>query len=135
MTNIYLDIDGVLLDGDHPTAGADKFIQYVTTRFPATTYWLSGRCSGDADATLTQLQPHFASATMSRLALVHPTRWALIKTEAIDFDGPFLWFDDALGVEDEAVLEQHGAIGSFVHVDLFDEPERLHQLVADFPKP
>lgn len=47
MTNIHLDIDGVLLDGDRPAAGADNFIDYVND-----TYRLSGRCSGDANATL-----------------------------------------------------------------------------------
>jgi len=39
MTNIYLDIDGVLLANDtNPAKYADEFIKYILTKYPVSTY-------------------------------------------------------------------------------------------------
>ena len=85
---------------------------------------------------MAQLRPFFGPTTLACLSLIKPTEWPLVKTQAIDFKEPFrLWFDDVLGVEDEAVLTQHGVIHAFILVDLFEEPEQLRRLVADFHTP
>lgn len=133
--DVYLDIDGVLLDGDAAADGAPEFVRHVLTAFPDTTYWLSTRCSGDAAATVAQLVPFFDPATLDLLRRVRPTSWPLVKTQAIDFAREFLWFDDILGTVDEDELLRQGAIRSFILVDLREEPDQLRALVRDFPRP
>lgn len=133
MTNIYLDIDGVLLDGDQRADGSDEFIACVTTHFPETTYWLSGRCDGDAEATVAQLETYFDKPTIRRLRLIKATVWSRSKIEAIDLASPFLWFDDVLDLSDEAALARRGLLSGFVLVDLHDEHDQLHQLTRLFP--
>lgn len=50
MTNIYLDIDGVLLANDkYPANHVHEFLEYVLTKYPDTTYWLTTHCQGDAN--------------------------------------------------------------------------------------
>lgn len=133
--NIYLDIDGVLLDGEAAADGAAEFVAYVTSRFPDSTYWLTGRCSGDAEATVRQLAPFFDAESLELLARVKPTSWSIHKSEAIDFAHPFLWFDDVLMPADEEVLERHGVLRSLVLVDLDGEPDALSRLRRTFPAP
>lgn len=133
--DIYLDIDGVLLDGGAAADGAAEFIRVVVETHPDTTYWLTTRCSGDAAATVAQLEPHFDAATLDLLRRVKPTTWPLVKTQAIDFTREFLWFDDILSFVDEEELERRDVIRSFILVDLAEEPDQLRGFVRDFPAP
>jgi len=46
--NIYLDIDGVLLERNlKPARYAPEFITYVLTHYPDSTYLLTTHCQGD----------------------------------------------------------------------------------------
>lgn len=135
VTNIYLDIDGVLLNGDEAAIGAADFIQFVTASFPHSVYWLSGRCSGDAEATVNQIARYFDAGTVELLRAVCATEWPLVKSQAVDFAFPFLWFDDVLEFADEDELISHGAIQGLVLVDLVEEPDQLLSILANFPRP
>jgi len=41
---------------------------------------------------------------------IKPTRWKVLKTEAIDMNEDFLWFDDAPTREDLDKLKKHNRI-------------------------
>ncbi|MGB3945981.1 MAG: hypothetical protein WBK76_04045 [Candidatus Saccharimonadales bacterium] len=135
MTNIYLDIDGVLLDKGSASYGATKFIKYVTSNFPDSTYWLTTRCSGDAEATVNQIKQYFDADTVSHLSTIKPTSWPIVKTQAIDLSQPFLWFDDTLGWADKQKLEENNVLDNLILIDLTKNPAQLAQLVNDFPLP
>ncbi len=109
--NIYLDIDGVLLANEtHASAGADEFIRALLSRYPESTYWLTTHCWHGENRCIKILTPALHPETMAFLPKIKPTEWGELKTDAIDFSQPFLWFDDDLLSDEAKVLEQHNAI-------------------------
>lgn len=100
-TNIYLDIDGVLLANDNNAANyCHEFLEFVTDRFDV--YWLTTHCRGDAQTAIDRLKLVFPPATLAIIQDIKPTSWITAKTECIDYSKPFLWFDDDL-FDDERV--------------------------------
>ncbi|MBI2797947.1 hypothetical protein HYX70_01435 [Candidatus Saccharibacteria bacterium] len=134
--NIYLDIDGVLLANDRFAAhGADEFLLYVLQNYPDTTYWLSTHCHGNENRTIEAIGSFLKPETMELVKTIKPTNWGLAKTEAIDFNQPFLWFDDDLYKEEQQALEQHDCMPNFVEVDLRKDENALQKLIKNFSKP
>jgi len=123
--NIYLDIDGVLLANDRqPALHADTFIKHLVTHHDV--YWLTTHCRSLADDPVKNvLEPFFKRETVELLYRIKPTRWDMLKTEAINFDEPFLWFDDQPQASDLVDLRKHDALESWVEVDLAADPEFL----------
>lgn len=133
-TKVYLDIDGVLLANElYPALYAKEFIKHVTDNYDV--YWLTTHCQGDASYTIGHLTDLFDDETLKALEKVKPTKWDIAKTEAIDFSGPFLWFDDDLYPEEKEDLEKHSAMSGWVEVDLAKEPNQLQKFVESFPNP
>lgn len=123
--NIYLDIDGVLMANDKRIANyAHEFVDYLVNNY--TVYWLTTHCKGDSTFTVNHLKMFFNSETIKLFEKILPTNWDTLKTEAIDFSQPFLWFDDYLFNEEKEILKQHNCFDSWVEVD-FDKDE--NQLV------
>jgi hypothetical protein len=130
--NIYLDIDGVLLANENNAAeGADAFLRHVIENHD--TYWLTTHCHGDASVPVKRFGHLFEPATGKLLPKIKATDWQDAKTEAIDFSKPFLWFDDDLYPDERLALLQHGAVDSWIEVDLAKNPQQLKQLVRHFP--
>jgi hypothetical protein len=135
-TNIYLDVDGVLLANEKNAAEyASEFIEYVITRYPDSTYWLTTRCRGDATEVLFQLKPLFSEKIYKLLEQIKPTNWDKAKTEAIDFTKPFLWFDDDLFDDEKEVLIKQDALYNHINVDLYKRSDQLADFVYSFPIP
>ena len=127
--NIYLDIDGVLLVNEkHATKYADDFLQAILTKYPDTTYWLTTHNWRGEDRAKEILAPHLKPETVSLLDRIKPTEWGEFKTDAIDFDQDFLWFDDDLWPEELKALERNEAIENFIMVDLRKDPDILQKL-------
>jgi len=133
--NIYLDIDGVLLNDLGATAFAGEFLSYVLTNYPDSTYWLTMRCRGDAEATMRSLTPYFDRNIIELLKKIKPTNWNIAKTEAIDFEKPFLWFDDACLSFEKAELEKRGVLANWIEIDLAKDLNKLKDLIEHFPAP
>ena len=135
-TNIYLDIDGVLLANDlTPANYAKEFLATVLERYPYTTYWLTTHCNGDASVPLQHIGHLFDDETVELMKKIKPTSWQTAKTRAIDFGKPFLWFDDDLFYEEKETLKKHGALDNWIEVDLAKDPDQLANFVASFPLP
>ncbi len=47
------------------------------------------------------------------------------KTEAIDFTEPFLWFDDDCFTGEKIDLQEHGALNSWIEIDLRTTPDQM----------
>lgn len=133
--DIYLDIDGVLLNEGVATSHVHSFLDYILTNYPDTTYWLTTRCNGDADATVAQIIHLFDESTQGLIRRVRPTSWPIIKTQAINFSRPFLWFDDQLGYADKQNLLEHDSLDNLILVDLKRDPDALKHFSSDFPIP
>ena len=135
-TNIYLDVDGVLMAHyNTPASYVDEFLEYVLKNYPDTTYWLTTRCIGDKKQVLNQLKPYFKESTYNLLEQIKPTNWYQAKTEAIDFTVSFLWFDDDLFMEEKEALIANCVLDNYVKVDLLKKDNQLADFVRSFPIP
>ena len=134
--NIYLDIDGVLLANDLTPANYSKeFLATVLERYPYTTYWLTTHCDGDASVPIQHIGHLFDDETVELMEKIKPTSWQTAKTRAIDFNKPFLWFDDDLFYEEKETLKKHNVLDNWIEVDLAKNPDQLVQFLASFPRP
>lgn len=129
--NIYLDIDGVLLDyGENPASYSREFIDYLVNNYD--TYWLSTHCRGDSIPTQQHLSRFFTDQlTLKNLAKIRPTNWEQWKTEGIDFSTPFLWIDDDYFEDEHKELERNNVGTSVLLVDLVSEHDQLKSIVDD----
>lgn len=134
--NIYLDIDGVILANDlTPANYAKEFLTTVLEKYPYTTYWLTTHCDGDASVPIQHIGHLFDDETVDLMKKIKPTSWQTSKTRAIDFDKPFLWFDDDLFYEEKETLLEKGVLDNWIEVDLAKDPDQLAQFVDSFPLP
>ena len=134
MTNIYLDIDGVILGNDlMPANYASEFLDYVLTNYPDSTYWLTTHCNGDETVPVKQIGHLFGDESLTYLKMIKATSWQGAKTRAIDFTTPFLWFDDDIFYEEKQTLIQHNALDNWIQVDLVKNPNKLAEFVSSFP--
>ena len=123
--NLYLDIDGVLLDyaADAPVENAIIFIDYITSEFDC--YWLTTHCQGDTATTIEYLAEYFPTEVIAKLKVVKPTVWKTLKTEGIDFSKPFIWLDDCPFQAEIETLDSKGASDSLFKVNLGNRDELL----------
>lgn len=134
--NVYLDIDGVLLANDlTPANHASEFLKYVLTNYPNTTYWLTTHCQGDANVPIQHIGHLFAPEIVELMKMIKPTQWDTAKTRGIDFNQPFLWFDDDLFYEEKQTLVENNALDNWIEVDLTKDPDQLGKFLASFPLP
>jgi hypothetical protein len=132
--DIYLNIDGVLLnDGSRPANYSREFIEYVVPNF--NTYWLSSRAKSNSFAVIKDLSKVFEPRIVQLISSVRPTRWSFAKTQAIDFNRPFLWFDDELVIHERLELIENNALESWIQVDLATDKNRLADFLLRFPQP
>lgn len=124
-SNLYLDIDGVLLANEENLAiGASEFIKYAADNFDV--YWLTTHCmDGDTTHAIEYVQRCTNEDLKPYLVKFKPTKWSLAKTEAIDFDKPFLWFDDDCYSGERLVLNEHNVFNSWIEIDLLKYPDQL----------
>jgi hypothetical protein len=129
--NIYLDIDGVLLiDEKYASPHADEFIQHVLAKYPDTTYWLTTHNWQGENRAKEVLAPYLQPETAALLDQIKPSLWKELKTDGIDFEQDFLWFDDDLWPEELKVLEDNNATGNFVMIDLAKDPDMLKAIIS-----
>lgn len=127
--NVYLDIDGVLLANEtHAANYADEFLQIVLEKYPDSTYWLTTHNWNDENRAEQVLAPHLHPDTVKLLDKIKPTVWRELKTDAINFDEDFLWFNDDLWPDELNVLEEHEAAEQFILVKLDQDPDMLKKL-------
>jgi hypothetical protein len=134
MTNIYLDIDGVILANDKQQARfADQFIKHVVTNYRV--YWLTTHCRKNFNETIPLLSSFFVGETLDYLKKIVPTEWEVNKTEAIDFSSPFLWFDDDLYDGERQDLLKYNVLENWIQVDLGKNQNHLGVILTSFPIP
>ncbi|KUK77686.1 MAG: hypothetical protein XD93_0157 [candidate division WS6 bacterium 34_10] len=104
---VYLDIDGVILNKNHePLEGLIEFLNFVFHVSNNQVYWLTTHGhDGNKERILEYLRPHLRDEIMGRLEGVIPTKWNTLKTEGINLNEDFLWFDDNIFNAEYKVLE------------------------------
>lgn len=135
MTNIYLDIDGVILANDSSQVKhVDEFIKHIVTNYQ--TYWLTTHYRQKEDNNvIPYLSRYFSLETIEYIKKIIPTEWNILKTEAIDFSTPFLWFEDNLLDSKKQELIKHNVLDNWIEVDLRKDENHLGKFLASFPIP
>ncbi len=107
--NIYLDIDGVILGTESPEKDIINLINYLLKHYKNNTYWLTTHCRNDYNHCAKWLkQNNFPSGLADKMdRIIQPTNWSVMKTEAIDMDQDFVWFDDSLLETERRTLEAY----------------------------
>ncbi|HEX3568205.1 MAG TPA: hypothetical protein VHT70_00835 [Candidatus Saccharimonadales bacterium] len=132
--NVYLDIDGVLLNKNlSPANHVHQFLEAVTQDNEV--YWLTTHCKGDATLAYELLKAILEPETIQLLKNIKATNWNTAKTEGIDFSQPFLWFDDNLFYGEKLALSDKGVLDNWIKVDLQNKPDQLAEFAASFPLP
>lgn len=129
--NVYLDIDGVLLANEtHVANYSDEFLQAILEKYPDSTYGLTTRNWNGENRAKEVLAPYLKPETVKLLDKIKPTKWDELKTDTINFDEDFLWFDDHLLPDELKVLEEHEAAEQFILVKLNEDPDMLKKLTG-----
>jgi len=128
MKNIYLDIDGVLLDHrtGQPAKHLDEFMEKAIANHKC--YWLTTHCKGDTDSALEQFRGKVGGKTLKLLERVRPTNWSTLKSEGINFEEDFLWLDDNLFESEKNILHEYGAEKKIILVNLNENPDQLVEI-------
>ena len=117
--NIYLDIDGVILGTKSPQKDVVKLINYILMHYQDNTYWLTTHCKGEINRSVEWLlQNDFPVELAKKMGeLIKPTDWGVMKTEGIDMDQDFVWFDDSIFETERRTLEAYHVIDGFYRID------------------
>lgn len=122
---IYLDIDDTLLYTDifntRPANYLKEFLYHVVSTHDV--YWLTTHCNGDASVPVLYLSRFVPEDLIPVLMRIRPTKWDISKTEGIDINSQFLWFDDTLLPSEEKVLNSNNKMASYIKVDLDSDPD------------
>lgn len=106
--NIYLDIDGVIRGCASPKEDIEEFLWYCLEKYPNSTYWLTTHCNHGVNRAHEALQDELSQDLVDELSQkVKPTEWEVLKTDGIDMDQDFVWFDDNLFESERQVLEAY----------------------------
>ena len=134
MKRIYLDVDGVLLGESAGRVAlashAAEFVEFLLARYDV--YWLTTHCAGDAQTVLTYLARYAPHCFIARLSPIKPTRFDVLKTEALG--GDFYWLDDSPLAVELTDLRRRGLFDRWIEVNTRIRPDDLlfamHELSA-----
>lgn len=115
---IYFDIDGVIRGVASPKEDVMELLRYCLDNYPGKIYWLTTHCRGGENHVDYALRGEFPDEFVDELyAKVLPTDWGALKTDAIDMDSDFVWFDDNLFEAEKAMLEQNYVLDGFFRMN------------------
>jgi hypothetical protein len=125
---IYLDIDGVILTKEGKQMPFLKeFLLYVFNLAGDEVYWLSTHCKdGNTERVIEHLEGKVEDDVLEVLKIVKGTKWEDLKTEGIDLNSEFLWFDDNIFESEYRVLEELNKDYCLIKVE-----ENLEELVEE----
>jgi hypothetical protein len=129
--NIYLDIDGVLLDKNGIVADHfEEFLEFFVMKHNV--FWLTTHChGGECDAVdHISAKNKLSPRALELLQKIKTTDFKLWKTEGIDFSKDFIWLDDYVFDGEKEALEKNGALQKLILIDLKTNPNQLADLIV-----
>lgn len=133
---IYLDIDETLIDNRLEknedgymvykpviTKHLKEFLEHILENHDV--YWLTTHCNGDATTAVSYMAEVVPYDIIRLIMKIKPTKWNLCKSEAINMEEDFLWFEDAPSWNDLDKLKKYNKMDSLVRVNLDEDPDVL----------
>lgn len=115
---IYFDIDGTIKGTASPKEDIIALLRYCLDHYPDSIYWLTSHCRGGENYVDFALRGEFPDDLVDELCeKVQSTDWNELKTEAIDMDSDFVWFDDNLFDTERKVLEAYYVSDGFFRMN------------------
>ncbi len=131
--HIYLDIDQVLRTNDNKLAAqAGQFLEVITKHH---VHWLTADYGGSVELALRRLTPLLTHDEINVISIIEMTKWDLLRTEAIDFRKPFLWFTHSVDEFEMEDLERHKCTQNLHIVNVSNDPEALKPFIHQLPEP
>lgn len=131
-TDLYLDIDGVLLGkraGQIALAkGAEEFLGFVTQHFDC--YWLTTHCQGDAGTAVARMEPYVSATVHQFLTCIKPTRFNVLKTEVLPKERLFYWVEDRPMASEILFLQDNGLLSRWLKVDTYKNEDDLVECLS-----
>lgn len=132
---IYLDVDGTLIHeelSEKNGQAAAGLADFIVALRPHDVYWLTTRCTnGDATNPRNTLKSVLPSELHADIDRIKPTSWQDLKTNAIDFNSDFIWFDNEIYSGEQKKLEECTENQMVIEVDLRNNPEHLIEITRD----
>ncbi len=118
MSNIYLDIDGVIKGCASPKEDIEDFLNYCLAKYPNSIYWLTTHYNHGINRAPKALHGVLSQELVNKPAdAVKPTEWEVLKIDAIDKDQDFVRFDDNLSESEKCVLNAYFVTDGFFRMD------------------
>jgi hypothetical protein len=132
---IYLDVDGTLIHEDlserHGQAAAG-LAEFIISLRPFDIYWLSTRCTdGNPTNPREAVKAVLPTSLHADIDRIKPTVWQDLKTNGIDFNSDFIWFDNEIYSGEWKKLKQCTDNQIVTEVDLRNNPQHLLEIVRD----
>jgi hypothetical protein len=130
---IYLDIDGTMIHEDTPESiAAAGLAEFLIALRPYDTYWLTTHCRDGNPARPREIMKRFVPPDLyADIDRIKPTVWDTMKTQGIDWDSDFIWFDNNIMEGERTVLKRCTPGQYVVEVDLKANPRQLEEIVRD----
>ncbi|HPW18821.1 MAG TPA: hypothetical protein PLP83_10650 [Candidatus Aminicenantes bacterium] len=125
----YIDIDGVLLrngkNGPELIPRFKRVVAFLKEHYDC--YWLTTHVRHGSGGAVAKMAPFLRKAgiELSILEGIGPTEWRTLKTEAIDFDRPFIWLEDDPLPSEIQVLRANKCVHNLEVVDWRKKTTRL----------
>jgi len=131
MIRAYIDIDGVLIRsgkaGPELIPRFPRIMKYLMKNFDC--FWLTTHVRSEVGSggAVRKLAPYLKKShvDLSILDGIKSTDWRTLKTEAIEFDQPFVWLDDNLLTAERQICEDKKCLDSVVAIDWEKRASRL----------
>ena len=119
---LYLDIDGVVLGkNEHGRIALipnfRSLLRYLRKNYECR--WLTTHGRYDAEAVIRYLKPYLKGINAKELRFIKVVPWRTLKTEAIEFDSPFIWVDDQPLQFELDILRERGLLDRWLKVDTY----------------
>jgi hypothetical protein len=132
---IYLDIDGTLIHEDNwnnEKQTANGLEEFIIALRKHETYWLTTHCrDGNPERAREIMKRHLPVEFHGDIDRIKPTTWDTLKTQGIDWESQFTWFDnDISDIEWERFAMADEGQQVF-EVNLKENPDQLIEITRD----
>ena len=125
--NLYLDIQGTLLQlSGKPAKHLGEFLKVATRDH--TCFFVTSCAHQHTDSAHQQIVQNFPEELHPYLQQIKIAAWQTRKTDAIDFSQEFLWLDDQITPDEQAILERNDASAKAIRMDHFENPDQLREI-------
>ncbi len=130
---IYLDIDGTLIHEDlAETKSAEGLAEFIITLRSHETYWLTTHCrDGNPERAREIMKRYLPPELQPDIDRIKPTVWDTLKTQGIDWDSEFIWFDNSISDAEWERFTMADEGQQVFEVNLKENPEQLIEITRD----